>query len=130
MGRRAVYKMKNQMKAWILFCLFLFILMGCQAEEATEKEADDNNTEPEQVYEHEGLKRYTEPVMLTMVGEMSDNLRGLEEQFPGETIRDNRWTALYEDVLGISIHYDWIVDSPFYHQRLANEIAFGKLPDV
>src|SRR5690606_690765 len=42
----------------------------------------------------------------------------------------NRWTALYNDVLGIEIHYDWIVESPFFTQRLANEIAFGNLPDV
>ncbi|WP_246384469.1 extracellular solute-binding protein [Gracilibacillus halotolerans] len=104
--------------------------MACQAEEINDKEPGDVDTPQEKVYQHKGLDRYEEPITLTMVGEMSDNLRGLEEQFPGETLRENRWTELYKDVLGIDIHYDWIVESPFYYQRLSNEIAFGKLPDV
>ena len=131
MGRRAVYQMKKRIKRWsILGSVIIFFSSGCQAEEANEIEPDPIKKQPENVYEHEGLQRYEEPITLTMVGEMSENLRGLEEQFPGETLRDNRWTALYNDVLGIEIHYDWIVESPFFTQRLANEIAFGNLPDV
>ncbi|QGH33495.1 extracellular solute-binding protein [Gracilibacillus salitolerans] len=123
--------MKKHLELWgLVTCLIGCFLIGCNPEESDNEELDTTNTQVETVYQHKGLNRYEEPIVLKIIGEISDNVRGLEDQFPGETLRDNRWTKLYNDMLGIEIQYEWIVESPFYYQRLANEIASGNLPDV
>ena len=81
-------------------------------------------------YLHPGLQRYDETVNISMVGETNDNTRELEKQFTNETLRDNRWTQLYRDVLGVNVEYDWIAESAFYHQRLVNDLTSGNLPDL
>ncbi|GAA4062578.1 extracellular solute-binding protein [Amphibacillus indicireducens] len=114
---------------YILYLLVAisFLFVACQNNEPT---ADEYSDTYDNIYLHPGLQRYDEEVDVSFVGETSDNLRELEKQFENETLRDNRWTRLYHDILGININYDWIAESAFYHQRLANDLASGRLPDI
>ncbi|MFB9327725.1 extracellular solute-binding protein [Paenibacillus aurantiacus] len=91
---------------------------------------DDNSTEEEEreiAYPEAGLSKYDPPIELTFVREGDD---GLIKALPGETIADNRWTRLYEEVLGIKIKYDWIEQGDLYRQKLGIALASGNIPDV
>lgn len=121
--------LKKIVKYQFILCLFIlvFLLIGCQSGQPTGDVIDFH----ENIYLHPGLQRYDEDIEVTFVGETSDNVRELENQLTtGETLSHNRWTELYYDVLGVNIKYDWIAESTFYHQRLANDLASGRLPDV
>lgn len=84
----------------------------------------------ESAYAHPGLSAYDPPVELTFVRETGDNLYGLLNHLPGETLEDNRWTRLYEQVLGIRIRYEWTAKGNLYRQKLGAALASGDIPDV
>ncbi|MEI0740240.1 extracellular solute-binding protein [Paenibacillus sp. JTLBN-2024] len=84
----------------------------------------------EYTYTEPGLRKYNPPIELTFVRETSDDLDNLIKTLPGETLEDNRWTRLYEQVLGIRIKYDWTAKGTLYNQKLGVALAAGDLPDV
>jgi len=81
-----------------------------------------------QPLEEEG--RYVPPIKVTFVRETGEDLQRMIDQLPGESLVDNRWTRLYEEELGIQIHYDWIATGDVYSQKLGVSLAAGRFPDV
>lgn len=88
---------------------------------------DNTNEAPEMMYQDKGLDKYDPPIELSFVREGDDDLI---KALPGETIADNRWTRLYEEILGIRIKYDWIEQGDLYRQKLGVALASGHIPDV
>jgi len=81
-------------------------------------------------YRELGLSRYDPPVELSFVRETSDDMDSLLNQLPGESLTDNRWSRLYERVLGIRIKYDWTEKGSLFYQKLGVALASGDIPDV
>lgn len=75
------------------------------------------------------LSKYNPPIELTFVRD-TGGLDDLLWQFPGETLEDNRWSRLYEQVLGVRIKYDWVAQGDQYRQKLGFSLATGKIPDI
>lgn len=76
------------------------------------------------------LGRYDPPVVLSFVRERSSSLQSLIDQLSYETLEDNRWSRLYEQMLGIRIQYDWTAESDTFYQKLGFSLATGRIPDV
>ncbi|THF74069.1 extracellular solute-binding protein [Cohnella fermenti] len=93
------------------------------ASEPTESSSDN-------LYQEPGLSRYPSTIELSFVRQTSDDLEGMLRQLPGETLLDNRWSRLYENVLGVKIAYDWTAKGELYNQKLGVAIASGTIPDV
>ncbi|MDR9746130.1 extracellular solute-binding protein [Paenibacillus taichungensis] len=74
--------------------------------------------------------KYVPPIKVTFVMETGEDLLQMIDQLPGESLEDNRWTQLYEEELGIQIHYDWIARGDVYNQKLGVSLAAGRFPDV
>ena len=108
----------------------LSILTSCALVNAPGQEALLAKSHSQYTYTEPGLSKYTKPVDLTFVRETSEDLDGLLRNFPGESLEDNRWTRLYEEVLGIRIKYDWMAKSDLYHQKLGVTLAAGNLPET
>jgi putative aldouronate transport system substrate-binding protein len=80
------------------------------------------------------MGKYDPPIEVTTVRNLSEvvenNVLGVLE---GETFEDNRWTRVYEDLLGIKIKNEWVVkgnpDSDQYVQKMNVTLASGELPD-
>ncbi|AWB46904.1 ABC transporter substrate-binding protein [Paenibacillus sp. CAA11] len=88
------------------------------------------NDERHHSYRGPGLSKYNPPIVLTFVQENSDELEDLINVLPGETLENNRWSQLYEQVLGIQIKYDWAAKGNLYYQKLGVALASGNLPDI
>ena len=108
---------------------FLLFLTACEGD-GREREIPPSLRSEETVYEHPGLSPYSPPIELSFVRETSDNLNELLRHLPGETLEDNRWTRLYEQMLGIRIRYSWTAKGDLYHQKLGVALASGDIPDV
>lgn len=109
----------------ISLCTLLFIF--CDRDSGAELPWESNE-------EHGALapewSRYDPPAEITFVRESGINVDALEAQHPNETLADNRWTRLYEEVLGIRIRYDWVEKGDSYRQKLGIALASGDIPDV
>ncbi|NIK68081.1 extracellular solute-binding protein [Paenibacillus sp. BK720] len=81
-------------------------------------------------YTDPSLSRFDPPIELSFVREVGEGLEDLIASLPGETLEDNRWTRLYEEVLGIKIKYDWTAKGDLYRQKFGASIASGNIPDV
>ncbi len=90
----------------------------------------ENMYEEEIIYQHSGLEKYNPPVEIHLIRETNKDMDDLLKVLPGETLEDNRWTRLYEQVLGIEIKYDWKAKGDLYYQKLGVALASGNLPDV
>ncbi|WP_255570168.1 extracellular solute-binding protein [Cohnella sp. CFH 77786] len=80
-------------------------------------------------YLEPGLSRYDPPIEVSFVRD-ADGLEELLSGLPGETLTDNRWSRLYEQVLGMKIKYDWIEKGELFRQKLGVSLASGDIPDV
>lgn len=49
---------------------------------------------------------------------------------PGDSTEENVWTREFQDILGINVTYDWIVEDAQYNNRLNLTLASGDLPNV
>ncbi|WP_078553761.1 extracellular solute-binding protein [Bacillus alkalicellulosilyticus] len=126
----------NRLSYYIIFCIIILSLTSCD-NSSKEGASEDHNPEHWEVdyirkviYQHQGLEKYTSPVQITFVREMNSHIEELLEELPNETLEDNRWTQLYEEVLGIEIKYDWIESGHLYHQKYSVALTSGNLPDV
>ncbi|RED37276.1 carbohydrate ABC transporter substrate-binding protein (CUT1 family) [Paenibacillus sp. VMFN-D1] len=108
----------------------LSMLASCDRVGVSDGEEVTGKTDGQYIYSEPGLEKYDPPIELTFVRETSDDLDNLIKTFPGETLEDNRWTRLYEQVLGIRIKYDWTAKGTLYNQKLGVALASGNLPDV
>ncbi len=48
----------------------------------------------------------------------------------GDDIYNNVWTRAYEELLGIKLSYQWVVDASQYEQKLNATIMSGEIPDI
>jgi putative aldouronate transport system substrate-binding protein len=108
---------------------FLLLLAACNGNGSVRDVPPPDRTE-DTVYAHPGLGPYDPPVALSFVRETGDNLYELLRHLPGETLEDNRWSRLYEQVLGIRIQYEWTAKGDLYRQKLGAALASGDIPDV
>ncbi|WP_285075435.1 extracellular solute-binding protein [Paenibacillus sp. UMB7766-LJ446] len=79
---------------------------------------------------HPNFGEYSSPVQVSFVREAGDDLDQMISELPGETLLDNRWTRLYEQKLGIQLHYDWIAKGDVFGQKLGVSLAAGRIPDI
>ncbi|WP_339313693.1 extracellular solute-binding protein [Paenibacillus sp. FSL M7-0896] len=82
------------------------------------------------LYEEPGLSKYDPPIQLSFVRENNDALEEILKELPGESLEHNRWTELYEEVLGIRVTYDWTEWSSIYSRKLGVSLASGDIPDI
>lgn len=81
------------------------------------------------------MTKYDPPIEVSMVRNLSDVVENnVLTVLDGESFEDNRWSRLYQEELGISINYDWIVkgnpDSDQYTQKMNVTLASGELSDI
>ncbi|WP_338551914.1 extracellular solute-binding protein [Paenibacillus sp. KS-LC4] len=119
----------NKVKLLLAALLSVQLLTSCDYSSSTNKESS-NRHEGGTIYEEPALSPYHPAIELSFARESSDGLEALISQLPGETLENNRWIRLYEQVLGIKIKYEWIAKGDLYHQKLSGAFASGKIPDV
>lgn len=123
--------MSNQRKyrkKWTLI-LLLAVLMSVSLMQGISEQMQPGPV-GQQVQPPEENERYVPPVKVTFVRETGEDIQRMIDQLPGESLTDNRWTRLYEEELGIQIHYDWISMGDVYNQKLGVSLASGRFPDV
>ena len=119
--------MMIKLLALVLVCVLCTV--SCEHGISGEDSAAEEVHTKHSLYD-EFLLPYDPPIELSFVGENSIFIEELMQKFPGETLSDNRWTRLYEDVLGIKIVYDWIEKGDMYGKKLGVAISSGDIPDV
>jgi putative aldouronate transport system substrate-binding protein len=106
-----------------------------QGNTATDNGSDaGSNTDSGNNAAADPMGKYDPPIEVTTVRNLSEvvenNVLGVLE---GETFEDNRWTRVYEELLGIKIKNEWVVkgnpDSDQYVQKMNVTLASGELPD-
>jgi len=90
----------------------------------------EKNLHDEILYDEIGLSKYDPPINVSFVRDIGTDFNDLLSSLPGETLEDNRWSRLYQQVLGIQIDYDWTANGDFYRQKLNFAISSGQLPDI
>ena len=71
-------------------------------------------------------QRYDPPIEMHSVISVDATVKFLGE----DTIENNVWTRAYEELLGIKVTYDWVVDASTYNQKLNLSINSGDIPDM
>ncbi|MDQ0253216.1 putative aldouronate transport system substrate-binding protein [Evansella vedderi] len=121
----------NNLSFLIIPTLIILSLTSC---DKTNRENGHQNLDEFEkegsIYEHPGLSKYDPPIEIHLIRETNTFLEDLLEELPDETLEDNRWSELYEQLLGVEINYDWVASGNFYQQKLAVALASGNLPDV
>lgn len=110
--------------------LLVPMLATCASSVDTSDEQPPTKIKEEITYNELGLSKYETPITLTFVRQTGDGLDDLLKQMPGDTLENNIWTRLYEQVLGIQIKYDWTAKGGIYNEKLGVALAAGNLPDV
>lgn len=126
------------MHNWKRFVLVLMTLLmisnitACKNNKEKENNGEMNalTKNHKQVYSELGLMNYNPPIEVSFVRELSNDFDSLIASLPGESLSDNRWSQLYEQVLGIRISYDWTAKGDVYRQKLDFAVSSGKIPDV
>ncbi|MCM3629856.1 extracellular solute-binding protein [Paenibacillus glycanilyticus] len=111
--------------------MLLSALSACENENNAMPPKEQEKVTPAPVINTDpAFSRYDPPIELSFVRQVGEGLEGLIADLPGETLEDNRWTRLDEDMLGIKIKYDWKAKGDLYGQKLGASIASGNIPDV
>lgn len=71
-------------------------------------------------------QRYDPPIEMHSVISVDATVKFLGD----DTIHNNVWTRAYEELLGIKLTYDWVVDASMYSQKLNLSINSGDIPDM
>lgn len=119
----------NKTKLMLTALLSVQILSACSQSDSTNNQISDENDHLIE-YQDRGLSKYNPPIEVTFVRETSVGMENLIGFLPGQTLEDNTWSRLYEQVLGIKIKYDWIAKGDLYHQKLGVALASGDIPEV
>lgn len=80
----------------------LLALLSCEHNQPDDQPQDEASSH---YYDELGLSRYDPVITLSFTGEDSVFIEEITNIHPEETLTSNRWTQLYEDVLGIRIVY-------------------------
>ncbi|WP_372662527.1 extracellular solute-binding protein [Cohnella sp.] len=123
-------KVKSKVKLILTALSSLTLLSSCFQDGSANDQPKSDPPVHEISYQDPSLSKYEPPVELTFVRENGDDLDNLLRSFPGETLEDNRWSRLYEQVLGIRIKYDWLAKGDLFRQKLGVSLASGDIPDV
>lgn len=123
---------KNTMAWTVAACMAVQLLTACERNDSlTERSpVPEGHSGSAPLYEELGLSRYDPPIELSFVRENNDALEEILKELPGESLEHNRWTELYEEVLGIKITYDWTEWSSIYSRKLGVSLASGDIPDI
>ena len=70
--------------------------------------------------------RYDPPIALDSVITVDATVKFLGD----DDIHNNVWMRAYEEILGIDLSYDWVVDGSMYDQKLGLSINSGDIPDM
>ncbi len=70
--------------------------------------------------------RYDPPIEMSSVITVDATVKFLGEN----DIHNNVWTRAYEQLLGIQVSYDWVVDVSMYDQKLGLSVNSGDIPDM
>ncbi len=70
--------------------------------------------------------KYDPPIEMSSVIAVDATVKFLE----GSDIHNNVWTRAYEQLLGIKVSYDWVVDASMYDQKLGLSVNSGDTPDM
>ncbi|MFD1907651.1 hypothetical protein ACFSQ7_32325 [Paenibacillus rhizoplanae] len=111
---------KNTMAWTVAACMAVQLLTACEKSDSLAERSPVPEGQPGSapLYEEPGLSKYNPPIQLSFVRENNDALEEILKELPGETLEHNRWTELYEEVLGIKITYDWTEWSSIYSRKL------------
>lgn len=123
---------KNRMVWTAAVCLAVQLLTACERSDGlpAHSPVPEAETGEAPLYHEPGLSKYDPPIELSFVRENNDALEELLKELPGETLEHNRWTDLYEEVLGIRITYDWTEWSSIYSRKLGVSLASREIPDI
>ncbi|MEK3794367.1 extracellular solute-binding protein [Paenibacillus sp. FSL R7-0204] len=119
--------------AWtVAACMAVQLLTACERGDSLAERSPVPEGQPGSapLYEEPGLSKYDPPIQLSFVRENNDALEEILKELPGESLEHNRWTELYEEVLGIKITYDWTEWSSIYSRKLGVSLASGDIPDI
>lgn len=123
---------KNTMAWTVAACMVVGLMTACERGDSLAERSPVPEGQPGSapLYEEPGLSKYDPPIQLSFVRENNDALEEILKELPGETLEHNRWTELYEEVLGIKITYDWTEWSSIYSRKLGVSLASGDIPDI
>lgn len=123
---------KNTMAWTVAACMAVQLLTACEKSDSLAERSPVPEGQPGSapLYEEPGLSKYDPPIQLSFVRENNDALEEILKELPGESLEHNRWTELYEEVLGIKITYDWTEWSSIYSRKLGVSLASGDIPDI
>ncbi|MEK5466325.1 extracellular solute-binding protein [Paenibacillus sp. FSL R7-0210] len=119
--------------AWtVAACMAVQLLTACERSNNLAERSPVPEGQPgsASLYEEPGLSKYDPPIQLSFVRENNDALEEILKELPGESLEHNRWTELYEEVLGIRVTYDWTEWSSIYSRKLGVSLASGDIPDI
>lgn len=119
----------QKVKLVVATVLSMQLLSACQDDASNGMPQPDPNPSTS-LYDHPGLSKYEKPVDVSFVRQTSADFEALLAELPGQTLEDNVWTRLYEQVLGVRVRYDWTAKGDSYGQKLNVSIASGELPDI
>lgn len=71
-------------------------------------------------------EKYNPPLKMRSVIAVDATVKFLK----GNDINNNVWTRAYEELLGIKMTYDWVVDVSMYNQKLGLSVNSGAIPDM
>ncbi|MDQ6417845.1 extracellular solute-binding protein [Paenibacillus sp. LHD-117] len=108
--------------------LFSSLLSTCANQNSGISQIDEDKTGG--IHQEIGLDKYDPPIQVSFVRETSSGLDNLLKDLPGQTLEDNTWSRLYEEILGIQIDYEWTAKGNLYYQKLGVALASGNIPDV
>lgn len=131
-------KMKKCL-ALLLAVLMVASLTGCISKEPEASKAPESKpapdsavsgtsstVEPSDTGEVDPLGKYDPPITITAVRTVNAETSIFES---GDDIENNPFTRLLYDELGISVKYDWVVDSTQAQAKYATMLASNDLPD-
>jgi len=120
----------NMAKFMLAALLFGMALLASCEQNSNKNRDQDEKTANEHLYDEPSLSKYNPPIEITFVREISDGLEDTIKGLSGETLYDNRWSRLYEQVLGIDIEYAWTARSEQYFKKLDIMLASGNISDI
>lgn len=71
-------------------------------------------------------QKYDPPIKMRSVMTVDATVKFLGKN----DINNNVWTRAYEQLLGVKLTYDWVVDASMYNQKLGLSINSGSIPDM
>ena len=107
-------------------------ITSCSKNESNVKSALQSETTrmEDHVYTEVGLRKYNPPIEVHFVRELTDSLQGLLDNLPDETLNNNRWSNLFEEVLGVHMNNEWVESGEIFALKLNHTISSGEIPDI